>query len=173
MSELIEEFTWHGSEGHSVLVSDWLVWVDFQSKKEGFGPHNGYGFGKLTHLTWLVNNKRISIPADAEKSLHLLPDASGFLSIERPQVPDNCTLLDAYAHERMRLTVPWQLTVPKNPASNTPPTSFWGISEPFANPTNGELGRFGMKAWVELGGEYYFELDWRTGEFLWGKEIRF
>ncbi|MDW5443188.1 hypothetical protein R6254_11710 [Polaromonas sp. SM01] len=48
----------------------------------------------------------------------------------------------------------------------------WGISEPYFNPADGKRGIFGVNAWVELGGEYYFELDCRTGEFLWGKEVR-
>jgi hypothetical protein len=107
-------------------------------------------------------------------SFHLLPDNNGFLRFESGwDRTDNCLLLDAYGKERMRLTVPWQLTAANYPASNAPPTSFWGISEPDINPADGKKGEFGVKAWVELAGEYYFELDWRTGQFLWGKEIRF
>lgn len=173
MNDLVKDFTWHGTEGYAVLASDWLAWVNSRNEKEGYGPHNGYGFGKLTHYTWVVNNERVSAPVDAEKNLHLLPDASGFICIERPQLPNNCTLLDAFGKERMRLTVPWQLTTANNPASNAAPTSFWGISEPYVNPADGKRGQFGVKAWVEFGGEYYFELDYKSGQFLWGKEVRF
>lgn len=173
MSEPVKDFTWHGTEGHSVLANEWLGWVNSRNGKKEFGPDNGYGFGKLTHYTWMVGDERISAQVDAEKSLHVLPDASGFICFARGNVPNNCTLLDAYGKERMRLTVPWQLTTANNPASNAPPTCFAGLSSPYINPANGKIGQFGVKAWVELGGEYYFELDWHTGKFLWGKEIRF
>lgn len=175
MNNLVRDFTWHGTEGFSVLAKDWLKWVELRNGRKGYGPENGYGFGRLTHYTWLVNEDQVSVPLEAGKNsdLHLLPDASGFISFETAHVPNNCTLLDAYGKKRMRLTVPWQLTTANNPASNAPPTSFWGISEPYENPADGKPGVFGVKAWVEFGGEYYFELDWRMGQFLWGKEVRF
>jgi len=72
----------------------------------------------------------------------------------------------------MRLTVPWQLTNPKNPESAKPPTSFALVSAPFVNPTDGKEGHFGVTAWVEHAGQYYFELDYHSGQFLWGRPIR-
>jgi hypothetical protein len=173
MNNLVENFSWHGTAGYSILASDWLGWVNSRNGKENHGPDNGYGFGKITHYTWLVNSQLITAPVDPEKNIHVLPDATGFVCFERGDVPNNCALLDIYGKERMRLTVPWQLTTANNPESNAPPTCFVGLSDPYINPADGKKGAFGVKAWVEFGGEYYFELDWHTGEFLWGREIRF
>ena len=72
----------------------------------------------------------------------------------------------------MRLTVPWQLTKPQNPESAKPPTSFADVSGPYSNPVDGRKGEFGVSAWVEHAGQYYFELNYHAGQFLWGKEIR-
>lgn len=73
----------------------------------------------------------------------------------------------------MRLSVPWQLTTANNPASNALPTFFASTSDPYVNPADNKLGKYGVRAWVEFAGEYYFELDWHAGQFLWGKEVRF
>lgn len=163
---VVNNFTLHGSSGVEVLDAEFLDWLK-NHKSEELGE-------KIVAYSWTVAGRHIKRPVDtAEMTWHLLPDASGFLCCERAHTPNNCTLLDAFGQERMRLTVPWPLTTANNPASNAPPTSFWGVSGPYAHPTNGQVGQFGIKAWVELAGEYYFELDWRTGEFLWGGEIRF
>lgn len=162
----ISDFTLHGSSGLSVLDASFLDWLR-NHKSEELGD-------KIVAYSWNVNGQHIKITIDTGKvTWYVLPDASGFICFERDHIPNNCTLLDVYGKERMRLTVPWQLTAANNPASNAPPTSFWGISEPYLNPADGQKGEFGVKAWVEFSGEYYFELDCRTGLFLWGKEIRF
>lgn len=161
----VTDFMVHDSDGNSLLDQDRISWV---------GQHGGRGFGPIVKYSWHVDNVEFFAPANLlECNWNLLPDASGFISFESGSAPNNCTLLDHYGKERMRLTVPWQLTTTNNPASNAHPTHFSGVSSPYINPEDGTPGKFGVEAWVELAGEYYFELDWRTGEFLWGKEIRF
>ena len=161
----VKSFTLHGATGTTVLDEKFLEWLQHH-KFEELGS-------AIVAYSWNVEGRHIEMPANTGRvTWRLLPDASGFICFERGYVPNNCILLDAYGKERMRLTVPWELTKAKNPASNAPPTCFVGISEPHINPVNGKKGRFGVKAWVELGGEYYFELNWLTGQFLWGKEIR-
>lgn len=163
----IEDLTLHNDRGQSVRMGNLLDWRD------PLDPGNDI-FGPIVRYSWTVEGMGYElVDKESVLSLRELPHASGFICFERGHIPTNCTLLDAYGKERMRLTVPWQLTTANNPASNAPPTSFWGISEPYINPADGQKGEFGVKAWVELAGEYYFELDWRTGQFLWGKEIRF
>lgn len=159
---LIHDFTYVSAQGERVLEREFLpVWcVENQ------------GVFDLVKYEWTVEKKVFSRSRDLV-GLYLFPDSSGFICFERGYVPNNCTLLDAYGKERMRLTVPWHLTTANNPASNAPPTCFAGISSAYINPADGKQGEFGVKAWVEFAGEYYFELDWRTGQFLWGKEIRF
>lgn len=162
----ISEFTLHNNRGQSVLDSGLATWMAGSGEFEIFGP--------VTSYSWKTNGTpvRYSDP-ESKISLHVLPDASGFIGFEKKRwEPDNCTLLDAYGKERMRLTVPWQLTHPKNPESAKPPTSFDNISGPYINPADGKQGKFGVTAWVEHAGKYYFELDYHTGRFLWGKEIR-
>lgn len=159
-------FTLHGSNGKTVLDEKFLEWLQHH-KFEELGA-------TIVAYSWTLEGRYIEMPVNtAQVTWRLLPDASGFICFERGNVPNNCTLLDAYGKERMRLTVPWQLTTANNPASNAPPTCFAGLSSPHINPADGKIGQFGVKAWVELAGEYYFELDWCAGKFLWGKEIRF
>lgn len=159
---LINDFTYVSAQGERVLQREFLpVWcVENQ------------GIFDLAQYDWTVE-RNIFSRSRKLGSLYLCPDSSGFLCFEGGCIPNNCTLLDAYGKERMRLAVPWHLTTANNPDSNAPPTCFVGISEPYINPADGKKGEFGVKAWVEFAGEYYFELDWRTGQFLWGKEIRF
>lgn len=56
---------------------------------------------------------------------------------------------------------------------------FKTVSEPYVNPKTGEKGNFGVSAYIEgsgsggyAEGDWYFELDYHGGNFLWGKEIR-
>jgi hypothetical protein len=74
---------------------------------------------------------------------------------------------DAYGKERMRLTVPWQMTGSTSSESGQPPTSFANISAPYTNPADVKEGKFGVTAWVEYAGKHYFELDYHSGQFLW------
>lgn len=117
------------------------------------------------HLDFDIKNKKTTISAA------ILPDASGFVIIEKTKLPNNCIIIDATGNQKIRLSVPWQLTRNRNPQSNVSPTCFLEIGTPCNNPTNGKLGQFGINAWVEYEGLYYFELDFHTGRFLWGKEI--
>lgn len=162
----VSEFTLHNDRGQSVLSSELSNWALKDGGFEIFGPVIAY--------SWKVNGTPVRFSDSENKiSLHILQDASGFIGFEQDRwEPNNCVLFDAYGKERMRLTVPWQLTHPKNPESAKPPTSFENISGPYINPADGKQGEFGVTAWVEHAGKYYFELDYHTGRFLWGKEIR-
>jgi len=161
----VEAFSLHGESGVVVLNKDFLKWIETHSPSE-LGS-------KIDAYSWMVEGRNLIVPIDiSQVTWHELPDASGFICLEKPWVPNNCLLLDVYGKERMRLTVPWQLTRPQNPQSAKPPTSFANISAPFANPADGKVGQFGVSAWVEHAGMYYFELDYHSGQFLWARKIR-
>ncbi|MDM0030443.1 hypothetical protein [Variovorax saccharolyticus] len=161
--DVVRDFTLHDKLGNSMPDRDWLEWLN---------EHDGKGFGPVYSYSWQVGSRRIETAAASKQAMELLPDATGFICFESEWKPDNCLLLDAFGSERVRLAVPWQLTRPKNPESAKPPTSFASVSEPYVNVTDGKKGRFGVTAWVELAGKYYFELDYHAGRFLWGREIR-
>jgi len=187
----ISDFRLHGSTGLSVPRERWADWVLEHQNKPGFSHEDGYGLGRITHVTWRVDDRLMSVPIEGWNYCHQLPDSSGFICFESDSTPENCTLLDAYGKERMRLTVPWELTlsssaqqpVPKSGpfmipwqmtgASSPDPDvyeiTFGDISEPYINPADGKKGQFGVTGWV--GDKYYFELDYHTGQFLWCKRI--
>jgi hypothetical protein len=162
-NDKVEHFTLHNNRGQSALDSE-LVELSLSQdpSKRIYGPF-------IRH-SWQVNGQQFE--SDRPGHWCLLPDASGFICFERERKPDNCVLLDAYGNERMRLTVPWQLTRHAYPESGKSPTHFDYPSEPHINPATGEKGSYGVEAWIEYAGKYYFELNYRTGQFLWGKEIR-
>lgn len=162
-TEKVSAFTLHDSMGKAMLDTDWLKWTEEHG--QGFGPTVFYSWNVGIHSNRAEANRR-------KETWEVLPDASGFICIQSEWAPDNCVLLDAYGKERIRLTVPWQLTKPKNPKSANPPTSFSTTSAPYVNPADGKEGIFGVTAWVEHAGKYYFELDYFNGQFLWGREIR-
>ncbi len=158
----VASFRWHDREGNVILHDEWLSWLQ---------SHDGRGFGPVVMYSWVV-------AADSYESLvdrkifnwELLPDCSGFICFESAWKPDNCLLLDAFGKERMRLTVPWKMTGATNPEAEQAST-FGSIDGPYANPTSGKNGQFGVSGWVGQG-KYYFELDYKTGIFLWCKPIR-
>jgi hypothetical protein len=161
----VEGFTLHNDRGQSILARELGSWMTRNGKLEVFGPVVAYSWS-----VYGIGYERSNEPPSL--SLHELPDASGFIGFEESWKPDNCLLLDAYGKERLRLTVPWQLTKLQDPQSVKSPTSFVRLSPPYINPADGKEGEFGVNAWVEHAGTYYFELDYHTGQFLWGREIR-
>lgn len=128
----------------------------------------GSSFGPICNFIWQINGALYERANPKNDHLRLLPDASGFLLCENVERSDNLVLLDAYGQERMRLPIPWQLTRTPTPASANYPSRFIGVTTPWDNPKTGEPGRFAVLAWVQYAGDYAFELDWRTGQFLWG-----
>jgi hypothetical protein len=124
--------------------------------------------GPTVRHTWQVDGRSYERLNPRNDGLDVLPDASGFLLCEKVDRVDNLLLLDAYGKERMRLSMPWQLTQRPTPESAKYPSRFIGLTTPWDNPKTGETGKFAVLAWVEFAGDYAFELDWRTGEFLWG-----
>ena len=163
----INSFTLYNERGQSILSSQLLWWRRLypEDKSAIFGP--------VTRYSWVIDGKSFEI-FNPQNSLSVreLPDSYGFICFECGEKPDNCLLLDVYGKERMRLAVPWQLTKPQNPESAKPPTCFAATSAPYVNPADGKEGIFGVTAWVEHAGKYYFELDYFNGQFLWGREIR-
>lgn len=125
-------------------------------------------FGPIAKHTWQVDGRCLERLNPRNDGLDVLPDASGFLLCEKVDRPDNLLLLDVYGRERMRLSVPWQLTRQPTPESAKYPSHFVGLTTPWDNPKTGEIGKFGVLAWVQYAGDYAFELDWSTGQFLWG-----
>jgi hypothetical protein len=128
-------------------------------------------FGPIARHTWEVDGFQFERPNPRNDRFTLLPDSSGFLLCERTERPDNLLLLDVYGQERMRLSVPWQMTGSTHPDSGKYPTRFIGKTTPWENPTTGEPGRYGVLAWVDYAGDHYFELDYKTGKFLWCKRL--
>lgn len=153
----VTDFTMHDGLGNAMLKSKWLSWVR---------EHNGPGeFGITTHYSWKVDGKYICLPVDVSRvTWNELPDASGFICFESGFKSNNCYVLDAHGRERYRLSVPWELT-PYNVPSGS---KMW-----FRGVDTHCDGKFGVGAWIEYAGDFYFELDYRAGRFLWGKEIRF
>jgi len=141
----VECFTLHNDRGDSVLASRVGDWMTKDDTFQIFGP--------VVRYSWIVGNENYEKDNKGrELSLHQLPDASGFIGFERAWVPDNCILLDCYGSERLRLTVPWQLTHERNPASARPPSAFVRLGNLHINPINGTEGQFGVNAWVECAG---------------------
>lgn len=159
----ISKFSMHNNRGQKILVSDLLKWRDPDSGSEIFGP--------VVKYSWVVGAENYSLES-TDIWLRELPDASGFIAFESDWKPDNCVLLDVYGKERIRLTVPWEMTGSTHPESAHAPTSFANISEPYEHPQTGEKGKFGATAWVERMGKFYFELDYHAGKFLWCRQIR-
>lgn len=166
MNPKVEQFTKHNKRGQSVLAIDSLQWRDPVTNSEIFGP--------LDRWTWIVDGLTYEKKDFDNILLKIFPDASGFICVELDGVVDNCLLLDCYGNKRMRLTVPWHLSKfpPQTEEEEADCRFRFATTEPYTNPTTGEKGQFGVAAYVAKRHLYYFELDWHTGEFLWGREIR-
>jgi hypothetical protein len=169
----ISGFGYRGATQLFVEAAHWTEWVLEHQGKEGFSHENHYGLGKVIQYEWSVGQTRVVVPIVTWTFRPVvLPDATGFIAFESDWKPNNCLLLDVYGKERMRLTVPWEMTGSTHPESARAPTSFANISEPYEHPQTGEKGKFGVTAWVERMGKFYFELDYHAGKFLWCKQIR-
>jgi hypothetical protein len=161
--KVFSEFTLHNNRGQKIPASDLLAWKDPATGDSVFGPIEKY--------SWMVDDQEFFFKLE-DVWLRSLPDASGFIAFESDWKPDNCVLLDVYGKERMRLTVPWEMTGSTHPESAHGPTSFANTSAPYEHPQTGERGKFGVTAWVERMGQFYFELDYHSGKFLWCRQIR-
>jgi hypothetical protein len=147
----ISNFTLHNAGGESVLSSELIGWA-----LKAQWPFN------VASYSWTVDGEPFSHTKDS--FWEELPDASGFICFESGFKPDNCYILDAYGKLRYRLHVPWELTGYEVPHG----AKMW-----FRNVGTHNDGQFGVTAWVEYAGDFYFELDYHEGRFLWGREIRF
>ncbi len=159
----IENLTLHNVRGQKVLASALIDWRDPSTGSSIFGP--------VIKHSWSVDNQAFYLDREGV-ALWSLPDKSGLILIESDLRPDNSALLDVFGHERARLCVPWKMTGAADPVSGQPPTAFVSPSQPYADPKTGVEGEFGVIAWVQLAGRFYFELDYHTGQFLWCRQIR-
>lgn len=155
---IIHDFTFHNGRGQSILASDLLRW------KSKYPYDENLIFGPIAKYTWTIGNDFCQIINSNNISLSELPDCSGFICFEEGSNVDNCTILDEYGRLKYRLAVPFRLTGKTVPQG----AEMW-----FRNVGDHKEGRFGVTAWIEYAGDYYFELDYQVGKFLWGKEIRF
>ncbi len=160
----VEKVLRHNNRGEVLPIENSDYYYNEWLKK-----HPGeFVFGLIVKHTWQVDGRSYERLNPRNDGLDVLPDASGFLLCEQIDRPDNLLLLDAYGKERMRLSVPWQLTRQPTPESSKYPSRFIGLTTPWDNPKTGEIGKFGVLAWVQYAGDYAFELDWHTGQFKWG-----
>lgn len=149
----IAQFTLHNALGESVLADKLEDWVD---RQEPFRTFNG------TSYSWMVDDATHEI--QTLDNWKVLPDAAGFICFERGFAKDNCCLRDVYGELTKRLAVPWELT----PYDISEDAKMW-----FGGLCDHVGGTYGVRAAIEGAGDWYFELDYHKGEFLWGKEIRF
>jgi hypothetical protein len=149
----IEGLLIHGKLGETIPYHSFLDWVKINKR----------GIEQL-YLSWLVDGEQKKLTTGKSLMASPLPDNSGLICFDEGFIKDGCYVIDAYGQFQYRLTVPWELTnrdVPKD-------AKMW-----FRNVGKHVDGQFGVIAWIEYAGDYYFELDYHTGKFLWGKEIRF
>jgi hypothetical protein len=154
-------FKLHNNRGQSVLHTDLLEWKDDLKHPSGI-------FGPVIKRSWFVGEQ--CFESERAEYWRLLPDSSGFIAFENTKRHDNCLLLDAYGKERMRLSVPWQMTGATDPAAQAV-SEFDNVSEPYNHPETHQKGQFGVTGWVGEA-KYYFELDFQTGQFFWCRHIR-
>ena len=160
----ISELLMVNSRGDVLPDKDFLghlkIWESSQPTGTSFGP--------VLKYVWKADSSCYERLNARNDHFRPLPDASGFLLCENVERADNLLLLDAFGKERMRLAVPWQLTRQPDAKSAAYPSRFIGLTTPWENPKTGAQGKFAVLAWVQYAGDYAFELNWQTGEFLWG-----
>lgn len=163
----IEHFMLHNDRGDALPAVDFvkhlLEWRKTHSHASIFGP--------VIRHTWQHQGTKFERPNPQRDVWILTPDRTGFAVVENATRCDNLVLLNAQGKERMRISIPWKLTQHPVPASDSYPSHFLGPTSPWNNPETGAPGRFALHAWVEYAGDYAFELDWRTGQFLWGYHL--
>jgi hypothetical protein len=160
----ISNLTRHNDRGDSWPDKNFLEHLKEWDKTHPDQPT----YGPIVKHSWEVNGNFYQRANPRNDGFYELPDSTGLLLCENVERPDNLVLLDVYGKERMRLSVPWQLTRTPTPESAKYPTRFIGLTTPWDNPKTGEEGKFGVLAWVQFAGDYCFELDYHAGKFLWG-----
>lgn len=151
----VENATLINGRGESVAIDELIHWHP---------PEGDWRPFLSTKLTWTVDGMHKGLPLEKKLYVKVLPDASGLICFEGGFRDDNCYVLDAYGEFRYRLTVPCELTKYEVPMEAK--RWFRGLGSCLG-------GQYGVFAWIECAGDFYFELDYHTGRFLWGKEIRF
>jgi hypothetical protein len=161
---LVSNLFRHNDRNEALPAKDYVehyeVWRQSHPDEPVFGP--------IVKHTWNIDGNEIERINLRNDPFYEFPDSSGFLVAENLERNDNLVLLDAYGKERMRLSVPWQLTRDPHPEMAAYPSHFLGLTTPWDNPKTGEEGKFAVLAWVQYAGDYAFELDWKTGQFKWG-----
>lgn len=105
-------------------------------------------------------------------SVRVLPDRSGLICLETPKSVkgryvgrSGAFILNEDGSVRCGLKVPVELLDYEVPPDSICYFAWVEYSE--------ERNRYGLTAVIANAGEYYFELDYHTGKFLWGNPIRF
>ena len=165
----IESFCFWDEEGRCETWEEWLQEINTGEEK---------AFGKTVRYTWRACGRSYGMAnPDPETGalvlLEPLPDWSGLIALYSIDTPDNVVLLDACGGVRKRLRVPWEMVRDCRAEGAT----FIGVLRRGCyNRAEGRWGKFALKAdiyWSDgWGSNYCFELDWRTGEFLWWHEQR-
>jgi hypothetical protein len=157
----ITQLTNHNDRNQAVEDDHFLAWLEANPEVVVFGP--------VCMHSWLYGTEVIQRHNPRNDMLKVLPDKLGLICFENTKSPNNLVILDGYGNEKMRLTVPWQMTGKTDLRCGEYPTSFSGLSEPYNNPATGEEGKYGVKAHVNgfYGQAFYFEFDYLKGVFLW------
>lgn len=126
---------------------------------------------RIHRISWTDSNGHKHTFDSTNLYARVLPDRSGIIFLERPdstgahQIRQHCgaIILNEDGSERCRLEVPIELI--QKDVSPTTSRYFAWIEQSASN--------FGVTAIIDDAGEFYFELDYNSCRFLWGRAIRF
>lgn len=166
----IKNFIEHDARGLDIPEDKPFNPFDPLDERSKFYP----GVMQICRVSWL-DRKNVQHEIDtSDFFVRVLPDRSGLICVEshkstskyRDSKITGAFVLNEDGSLRYRLEVPVELT-----NRDIPPDA----SRSFAWIEQKESGdsQYGLTARIEYAGQYYFELDYRTGKFLWGRAIRF
>lgn len=166
---LIHNFVKHDSRGLDIPENNPFDPFDPSDERSKQYP----GVLQIGRVTWEDESGRSYSLNAKDLFVQILPDRSGLICLEsnrqgskfETSMQTAAFILNTDGSLRCRLEVPTELTGRDVPASAS--KSFGWIEKS----SIGEA-RYGLVASIEYAGDYYFELNYHTGEFLWGKEIR-
>ena len=127
---------------------------------------------KIERVGWCDSSRKLHELDAKELLIRVLPDRSGLICLETPKSikgryvgQSGAFVLNEDASLRYRLQVPAELA---NRDVSTDSVRYFVWVE-----HSKERNQYGLTAVIADAGEYYFELDYHTGRFLSGTEIRF
>jgi hypothetical protein len=126
----------------------------------------------IESISWIDSKNKSHTMDTRDLFVRVLPDRSGLLCLENPmgkhkrfKYPARAFVINEDESLRYELMVPVEMT---NRLISPLGKHYFGWVE-----TKDNEGKYGLTASIEGAGQFYFELDYHTGKFLWGKEIRF